>query len=121
MQQLHQRDFIFQIKLEKTYHAGRDQILVSANSPLAAATRRRASLLGVLRSSSYSLSRDAFQRRQTQRAAQNKTCQTILSFPSPRRRNSVVMRAVANAKVGLWKRWQRLTPRLLINRDAIHS
>lgn len=88
----------FQIKLERTYQTGRDDVLISDS--ITTGVKRKGSSLGVLRAgtSSFSLTREAVQRRLNQRRMINKCSQTLLSFPSPSK-NSYVTQSVLNSKV----------------------
>ncbi|WKY11463.1 hypothetical protein Q1695_003211 [Nippostrongylus brasiliensis] len=108
---------LIQAKLERTYEAGRMQeleleavMLVDSNRP-----QRRTSSLGVFRSSSsaHSLNKEAVQAALANRRRTNKTCQTMLSFPSPTSSNSQICRTVSNSRV-------RFLPRTLSIDDVMH-
>ncbi|XGW03580.1 hypothetical protein V3C99_015061, partial [Haemonchus contortus] len=94
---------LIQAKLERTYDAGRMQELeMEAIGLLAAEAKlpqRRPSSLGIFRSSSsgMSMSREAVQAALANRRRTNKTCQTVLSFPSPTCSNSYICRTVSNS------------------------
>lgn len=108
---------LIQAKLERTYEAGRMQeleletvMLVEPNRP-----QRRGSSLGVFRSSSsgQSLNKEAVQAALANRRRTNKTCQTMLSFPSPSCSNAQICRTVSNSRV-------RFLPRTLSIDDVMH-
>lgn len=103
-----------QAKLERTYQTGQNQLFtsVTVDSELAQHShefevlRRNRSSLGVLKgvqSSAFSITRDAVQRYFAQKQTYNKSCQTLLSFPSPTR-NSMVTRSVyQNRVIDFWR------------------
>ncbi|KJH53408.1 Ion channel [Dictyocaulus viviparus] len=94
---------LIQIKMKRTYEAGRLQeleleaaaLLADSSLPL-----RRGSSLGVFRTSSsaHSLNKEAVQFALLNRRRINKTCQTMLSFPSPSCSNAHISRTVSNSR-----------------------
>ncbi|CAD5224328.1 unnamed protein product [Bursaphelenchus okinawaensis] len=88
---------LIQIKFERTYQHGKDKLYITQNTQVG--LKRRRSSLGVIRGtiSSHSLSKESTQRYLSQRTAFNKSCQTILSFPSARN-NAYVTHSVYNPK-----------------------
>ena len=85
--------------MKRTYEAGRQQFdnLSSiggsegrlSHQETIKSVRRRGSSLGVFRGcgSSYSLNREAIQQALMNKTKMNKSCQTVLSFPSPSKNN----------------------------------
>ncbi|KAJ1347082.1 hypothetical protein KIN20_002041 [Parelaphostrongylus tenuis] len=108
---------LIQAKLERTYDAGRLQELELDGALLIDKNRlqRRGSSLGVFRTSSsvHSLNKEVIQAALMNRRKVNKTCQTMLSFPSPNSSNAHISRTVNNSRI-------RYLPRTLSIDDVMH-
>ncbi|KAE9414001.1 hypothetical protein Angca_003746 [Angiostrongylus cantonensis] len=108
---------LIQAKLERTYEGGRLQELELEAALLVERNRlqRRGSSLGVFRSSSsaHSLTKEVIQAAIMSRRKINKTCQTMLSFPSPSSSNAHISRTVNNSRI-------RYLPRTLSVDDVMH-
>ncbi|CAJ0929445.1 unnamed protein product, partial [Mesorhabditis belari] len=101
---------LIQAKLERTYEAGRKRhhphfdregglLLDAGRVGDERHLTRRGSALGVFRTSSSvnSMSRDAVQTALHGKKRYNKTCQTVLSFPSPTKGSLGITRSIRNA------------------------
>ncbi|CAI4222985.1 unnamed protein product [Auanema sp. JU1783] len=88
---------LIQAKLERTYQAGRS---CDKKGMAYLEVCRRGSSLGIFRTSSsvHSISREAVQKMLANKSKGNKTCQTMLSFPSSTSNNSSIVRAVSHSR-----------------------